>query len=59
MGAAVAIINSPKSSNLDEERRLMYVAMTRAKDRLFISSITKHATSHYVTEAMGEAVAVL
>lgn len=59
IGADSATIPSPKSSNLDEERRLMYVAMTRAKDRLFISSITKHATSHYVTEAMGEAVAVL
>ena len=29
--------SSPESKNLDEERRLFYVAVTRAKDRLFLS----------------------
>lgn len=54
IGADSATIPSPKSPNLEEERRLMYVAMTRAKDRLFISSITKHQPSMYVAEAQGQ-----
>jgi superfamily I DNA/RNA helicase len=36
---------------MDEERRLMYVAMTRAKDTLYISSTAKAPASSFLKEA--------
>jgi len=37
VGAQEGSIPSSRSMNLDEEKRLLYVAITRAKERLFIS----------------------
>lgn len=36
---------------VDEERRLMYVAMTRAKDNLYISSTSSAPASEFIKEA--------
>ena len=36
---------------MNEERRLMYVAMTRAKDVLYISSTAEHSISIFLKEA--------
>ena len=44
-------IPSSKSPDHEEERRLMYVAMTRAKDTLFMSSILSGHPSPFVIEA--------
>jgi superfamily I DNA/RNA helicase len=38
---------SPES----EERRLFYVAMTRARESLVMTSIRKHAVSRFVVES--------
>ena len=43
-------IPSPKASDYEEERRLMYVAMTRAKNWLMLSSITTEKVSPFVEE---------
>ena len=37
-GACAGIIPHHRSDDIEEERRLFYVAITRAKDRLFVSS---------------------
>lgn len=37
---------------VEEERRLMYVAMTRAKDHLYISSTNENNVSQFLAEAM-------
>ncbi|WP_163335270.1 3'-5' exonuclease, partial [Enterobacter hormaechei] len=38
-------------STESEERRLFYVAMTRARDRLEMSTAKKNPTSRFVLEA--------
>lgn len=43
-------IPSAKSQSVDEERRLFYVAMTRAREQLTISSISTKASSIFVSE---------
>lgn len=43
-------IPSAKSKSVDEERRLFYVAMTRAREHLTISSISTKACSVFVSE---------
>jgi superfamily I DNA/RNA helicase len=45
------IIPSPKSGNLAEERRLLYVAVTRAKKVLHLSATTEAKVSPLLTEA--------
>ena len=40
-------------SPVDEERRLFYVGITRAKDRLFVTSTAKNKPSLFVAEMMG------
>lgn len=39
VGVCDGIFPSPLNENIEEERRLFYVAMTRAMDRLYISSV--------------------
>jgi superfamily I DNA/RNA helicase len=51
VGCDVDTIPSPKSDNYEEERRLMYVAMTRAKDNLYFSSIICAEPSPFVLDA--------
>ena len=51
VGTETTTIPSPKNANYEEERRLMYVAMTRAKDNLIVSSVVTEAPSPFVTEA--------
>jgi superfamily I DNA/RNA helicase len=41
--------NYPPQSHIEEERRLFYVALTRAKDELFIYT-WKHARSEFLDE---------
>lgn len=42
---------TPTKETLDEERRLMYVAMTRAKDNLYISSTGDNTPTLFLKEA--------
>ncbi len=55
-----ATINSEADEHIYEERRLMYVAMTRAKDRLTMTYADKHSgvssrkPSRFLSEAFGE-----
>jgi superfamily I DNA/RNA helicase len=42
-------------SFIEEERRLMYVAMTRAKDHLYISSTNENNPSPFISEAINRA----
>lgn len=51
IGCDVDTIPSPKSDNYAEERRLMYVAMTRAKDNLYLSSIITAEPSPFVIDS--------
>ena len=41
---SIGVIPSPRSDDIEEERRLMYVAITRAKERLYLS----YAKSRFV-----------
>lgn len=50
VSAEETVIPDEKSA-LEEERRLMYVAMTRAKDELVVSASGKHPVSRFVWEA--------
>lgn len=45
------VIPSPKNHVYDEERRLMYVAMTRAKNQLYMSSRVTEQPSPFVIES--------
>ncbi|WP_341744828.1 ATP-dependent helicase [Azonexus hydrophilus] len=45
------VIPSPKNPLIDEERRLMYVAMTRARDHLYLSSQVTDPLSQFIDEA--------
>ncbi|NOZ03072.1 MAG: ATP-dependent helicase [FCB group bacterium] len=49
---------SPKEHHLQEERRLFYVAVTRAQDRLFLLA-PKRATSPFIKEIPTQLVEVL
>ena len=51
IAAEDGVIPSKKNPVYDEERRLMYVAMTRAKNNLFISSRVSVPVSPFVIEA--------
>lgn len=51
IAAEDGVIPSPKNPAYDEERRLMYVAMTRAKDHLILSSRVSEQPSPFVIEA--------
>ncbi len=51
IAAEDGVIPSPKNTVYDEERRLMYVGMTRAKDRLFMSSRVTALPSPFVIES--------
>lgn len=51
IGTEVSTIPSPKSIDYEEERRLMYVAITRAKDKLYVSSVLPDEPSPFVIEA--------
>lgn len=50
IAAESSTIPSPKAGDFEEERRLMYVAMTRAKNWLMISSIITDPVSPFVAE---------
>lgn len=57
IGAEENIIPSPGTGGLteaiiEEERRLMYVAMTRARNRLYVSSTTANDPSRFIAEAI-------
>ena len=51
VGADTETIPSPKSVDYAEERRLMYVAMTRAKDNLYLSSAISSKPSPFLADA--------
>ncbi len=51
IGTEATTIPNPKNPNFEEERRLMYVAMTRAKDKLYISSSIPEEPSQFVFDA--------
>ena len=51
IAAEEGVIPSPKNNLYDEERRLMYVGMTRAKDKLYLSSRVTAPPSPFVIEA--------
>lgn len=51
IGSEHTTIPSPKNPNFEEERRLMYVAMTRAKDMLYLSSTIPDEPSQFVIDA--------
>jgi len=42
---------SANAGNVDEERRLMYVAITRARDHLYVSSVASRPASPFIVEA--------
>jgi superfamily I DNA/RNA helicase len=44
-------MDHPRGSSVSEERRLFYVAMTRAREALGISSTKKGVSSSFVREA--------
>jgi DNA helicase-2/ATP-dependent DNA helicase PcrA len=48
----------PRDIHLQEERRLFYVAVTRAKDRLYISSVSKSGKkpSQFVEDVLSDSV---
>src|SRR5690606_41535183 len=46
---------SANAGNVDEERRLMYVAITRARDHLYVSSVASRPASPFIAEAGIEA----
>lgn len=50
IGCNDGVIPSQKSGNLPEERRLLFVAITRAKERLFLSAATSARVSPLLTE---------
>ncbi len=58
--AIAAVTQSAADDHLAEERRLMYVAMTRAKDELYLSCAKQHNSgvpkkpSRFLLEAFGE-----
>jgi DNA helicase-2/ATP-dependent DNA helicase PcrA len=47
---------APPNIHLQEERRLFYVAMTRARERLYISSVAKNRPSSFVEELLAHPV---
>jgi DNA helicase-2/ATP-dependent DNA helicase PcrA len=47
---------APPNIHLQEERRLFYVAMTRARERLYISSVAKNRPSIFVEELLDHPV---
>jgi DNA helicase II / ATP-dependent DNA helicase PcrA len=47
---------TPSNIHLQEERRLFYVAMTRARERLYISSVAKNRPSSFVEELLAHPV---
>lgn len=51
IGTESTTIPSPKTEDFEEERRLMYVAMTRAKDNLIVSSVLPDTPSPFVLDA--------
>lgn len=51
VAAEDGVIPSPKNPVYDEERRLMYVAMTRAKNQLIMSSRVTEPPSPFLVEA--------
>lgn len=51
IGADAEVIPSAKSPDYEEERRLMYVAITRAKDLLYTSSLVTTSPSPFLDEA--------
>lgn len=55
VGAEEGVIPDEKSAT-EEERRLMYVAMTRARESLIVSSTAANRVSRFVTEAQVEQV---
>jgi superfamily I DNA/RNA helicase len=50
VGCNDSVIPSPKSINLAEERRLLYVAVTRAKRILHLSATTENKVTPLLTE---------
>lgn len=50
IGCNEGVIPSPKAANLSEERRLLYVAITRAKKRLILSAATSGRVTPLLTE---------
>ena len=51
VGVDARTIPSPNSSNFEEERRLMYVGMTRAKNRLWLSSAIGEEPSVFIMDS--------
>jgi DNA helicase-2/ATP-dependent DNA helicase PcrA len=47
---------APANIHAQEERRLFYVAMTRARERLYISSVAKNRSSSFVEELLAHPV---
>jgi len=47
---------APPNIHVQEERRLFYVAMTRAREHLYISSVAKNKPSTFVEELLGHPV---
>jgi DNA helicase II / ATP-dependent DNA helicase PcrA len=47
---------APPNIHLQEERRLFYVAMTRARERLYISSVAKNRHSVFVEDLLSDSV---
>jgi len=51
VAAESGVVPSPKNPVYDEERRLFYVAMTRARDHLFMSSRITESASPFIDES--------
>jgi DNA helicase-2/ATP-dependent DNA helicase PcrA len=49
---------APPNIHLQEERRLFYVAMTRARERLYLSSVAKNRPSAFVEDLLSNPVLV-